>query len=263
MIRNIDKSVNKKGYITLEAAIFLPIFIIAVLTLAYFIKIYSTAENITYAMLDETSYLASRASGVKSAPFFRQTLKERIEEENHQVENVQVNRFRYLYSDGNQDNLITAACGYRITLTMPLPMADGTEMESRIKCRGFTGLKKAATPMSFDEMERDGVWDPVWIFPMSGKKYHSESCRYVKENAKQMVLTGALKRQYHPCGRCKPETLSVGAYVYCFTDAGRAYHKKSCRQVDKYTVEMDREDARSKGYTPCSKCGGGKHGDSE
>lgn len=263
MMQNIDRTGNKKGYITLEAAIFLPIFIIAVLTLGYFIKIYSTAENITYAVLDETSYLAARASIVKAAPSFRWTLKERIEEENSQADNVQISLFRYLYSDGEQDNLITAACSYRVKLTLPLPMADGAELESRIKCRGFVGLKKTASPMPFEEMEKEGAWRPVWIFPMSGKKYHGGSCRYVKENAKQMVLTGDLKRQYHPCELCKPEALSVGMYVYCFTNAGRAYHRKDCKQVDKYTIEIDLEDARSKGYAPCSKCGGGKYGDSE
>ena len=263
MIRSTEQAVNKKGYITLEAAIFLPIFIIAVLTLGYFIKIYSTAENITYAMLDETSLLAARASSVKTAPLFCGNLKERVEEENGQTDKINISSFRYLHRDGKQDNLITVACSYRIRLALPFPVTDGAEMESRIRCRGFTGVKKTASPMSFDEMERDGAWNPVWIFPMSGKKYHSESCRYVKENAKQMVLTGALKRQYRPCGLCKPETLPVGMYVYCFTDSGHAYHRKNCRQVDKYTVEIDREEAQRKGYLPCSKCGGGKHGDSK
>ena len=61
---------TKKGYFTLEAAIFLPIFIIAIAALGYFIKIFSTAENITFSAVDETAHLAAQAYGVKAAPIF-------------------------------------------------------------------------------------------------------------------------------------------------------------------------------------------------
>ena len=58
---------TKRGYITLEAAVFLPIFILGILTLGYLIKVYSTAENITFSMIDETGHLAAQAYGRKSA----------------------------------------------------------------------------------------------------------------------------------------------------------------------------------------------------
>ena len=255
--QSTEKRKEKKGYITLEAAIFLPIFIVAVLTLGYFIKIYSTVENVAYAVIEETGRIASHAYSVKSVPLFRGSLESRISSENKQISKIRVEEFQYLYSDGYQDDLISAGCRYEIKIALPLAMAETAERKNQVKCRGFTGEKKRSEAMPFEEMEREGTWDPVWIFPMSGKKYHSQECRYVRKNARQMVLTSVLKKQYRPCELCRSGNLPIGGYVYCFTETGYAYHRENCKKVDKYTIEIDKEEAQQKGYRPCSLCKGG------
>ncbi|MBR5488061.1 MAG: hypothetical protein IKV72_00015, partial [Firmicutes bacterium] len=130
-------------------------------------------------------------------------------------------------------------------------------LDNNVKCRGFTGIEKAGSPMTFEEMESEGLWDPVWIFPMSGEKYHSSSCTYIRVNAKEMVLTAELKTRYDPCQLCVSDRIPIGSYVYCFTEGGTVYHEYSCRQVDRYAVEINKEEAVTKGYGPCSRCGGG------
>lgn len=251
------RNTNKRGYVTLEAAMLLPVFLIAVLALGCFIKVYDTAENVSHAILDETGYTASRAYGIKTVPFFSGELKKRIQQENHSVRDVQIKSFRYLYQEGNKRGMIQVACQYRVKIALPFSFSDEKVLKTRVKCRGFIGKREEENPMAFDEMEREGDWNPVWIFPDSGKKFHSENCSYVKENAKQMVLTGDLKIQYQPCRLCRPGDLPVGSWVYCFIDTGKVYHRAECRQVEKYTIEIDKEDALGRGYTPCSKCGGG------
>lgn len=248
---------NKKGYMTLEAAVFLPVFIIGILTLGYFIKIFSTSENVTHAMLDETGHLAAQAYGIKTAPFFPAALQQRLKEENSHTKSMQVRDFYYLYRDGKHDGVISAECRYEMDLSLPLDFSKGIQRESRIKCRGFIGNDNSGIPMAFEEMERNGDADFVWIFPMWGQKFHGDTCIYVKNQAKQMVLTPALKKRYRACQLCDSETSYIGSYVYCFTDTGQVYHKESCKQVDKYVIEIEKEDALAKGYSPCSKCGGG------
>lgn len=248
---------TKKGYFTLEAAIFLPIFIIGILTIGYFIKIYSTAENITFSMIDETSHLAAQAYGRKSAVSFPEKVKARLREENNSVEWVKTVNFRYLYSDGSKDGLITLGCRYRIALALPVKLTDSVELESRLKCRGFVGKKTDGPAMPFSDMEKNGDSSIVLVFPMWGEKFHKESCRFVRANAVQKVLTPGLKREYKPCELCRPEDVPAGSYVYCFLQAGAVYHRQECHMVDKYTIEMEKEDALNKGYQPCKTCGGG------
>ncbi len=248
---------TKKGYFTLEAAIFLPIFIIGVLTLGYCIKLYSTADHVAFALLDETEHLAAQAYGVKTAPFFRGKLEQRLEQENKNMDQIKATGLRYLYEDGNREGLIATGCQYRVRLSLPFDMGHEFEMESRVRCRGFIGKRSQGEPMGFDEMEKNGDGKLVWVFPSWGKRFHSETCRYVKAHARQLVLTRRLKSQYKGCELCQSEDLPMGVYVYCFPDAGRAYHKKTCSMIEKYTIEMEKEDAEAKGYQACSKCGGG------
>ncbi len=247
---------SKKGYFTLEAAIFLPIFIVGVLTLGYCIKLYSTADHVAFALLDETGHLAARAYGIEEAPFFRHRLKQRLEQENNGVEQMQAIGFRYLYREGNRDGLISAGCQYRLRLALPFDAWDAFEMESKVRCRGFIGKRSQGTPMGFDEMEKNGDGNFVWIFPAWGNRYHSETCAYIKAHARQMVLTRELKSKYRACELCEPGNLPIGVYVYCFPDTGEAYHRESCKMIEKYTIEIEKEDAVAKGYQPCSKCGG-------
>lgn len=248
---------TKKGYFTLEAAIFLPFFLIGILTLGYFIKIYSTAENITFSMIDETGHLAARAYKKPEALAFPQTIRHRLTQENRSLEQIQMAEFRYLYTEGPKDGLITAGCKYRIGLSLPVKLTDGVQMESRVKCRGFIGKKQEPDPMSFSDMEKNGDSKIVWIFPMWGEKFHKETCRFVRVHPAQKVLTPALKSRYKPCRLCRPETLSAGSYVYCFSQAGSVYHQNTCSMVEKYTIEIEKDDAVKKGYQPCKTCGGG------
>lgn len=248
---------TKKGYFTLEAAILLPFFLIGILTLGYLIKIYSTAENITFSIIDETGHLAARACKKTSAPFFSQKTKQRLEQENSSLEQVQITKFRYLYTEGPQDGLITVHCRYQIGLALPVKLTDGVQMESRIKCRGFIGKKRDHDPMPFSDMEKNGDSEIVWIFPMWGEKFHKENCRFVKVHPVQKVLTPALKSRYKPCMLCGPEILPVGSYVCCFSQTGSVYHQNTCSMVEKYTIEIEKDDAVEKGYQPCKTCGGG------
>lgn len=248
---------DKRGYVITEAAIFLPVFILAIVSIMYYINIFSVIENAAYSTIEETARLASKAGVVKTAPGFPSVLKSRIKTENTAAGDVKISSFRYLYWDGNLDNMISVKAEYDMELKLPMGFDHKIELVTSVKCRGFTGLRIQGVPMTFDEMEAEGSWDPVWIFPMSGEKYHRENCTYVKANARQMVLTGELKKQYASCSLCKASGIPMGSYVYCFTENGSVYHSSDCRQINRYTIEINKSDAIDKGYASCSKCGGG------
>ena len=87
------------------------------------------------------------------------------------------------------------------------------------------------------------------------------SCRgtisYGNMYAEKMILDSGVKKRRDPCGLCHSGSLKAGSIVYCFRDQDTCYHKGTCRAIHRHSIVVDRTEAKNKGYTPCSKCGGG------
>ena len=54
MTGSMDMKRNSKGFYTLEAVIFLPLVLLAVLSLGYFMKVEGAWENAFYGAIDES-----------------------------------------------------------------------------------------------------------------------------------------------------------------------------------------------------------------
>ena len=52
---------STKGFYTVEAAIFLPLVILSVISLGYFMKVEGTWENCIHGAVDESALIASRS----------------------------------------------------------------------------------------------------------------------------------------------------------------------------------------------------------
>ncbi|MGI6256459.1 MAG: hypothetical protein ACOYJU_00095 [Anaerovoracaceae bacterium] len=247
---------TKKGYYTVEAAIFLPVFIIAIMTIAYLIKVVAASEEIMHAATDEARYAASHAYVVKTGLGFSSSLENRIRSENEDVSHVHVSGLKYLYTGKGKDGLISFNVDSRVDIRLPLHLFDGFDLEESILCRGWIGKTNTWKPLGFDEMEKNGDSRIVWIFPRSGEKYHKKGCTFVSNTPSQFLLSRSLKKKHGPCSKCQAKDLPTGSIVYCYERYGEVYHRGSCRAVDKYVKEIQEEDAKAKGYLPCSKCGG-------
>ena len=246
--------INKKGSYTIEAAICLPIVMLAVLTLGYFLEADSAWENCMDAALRECSYAQSsglalsRASiGVKlkrDASGFGQDVHLRIA--------------GGLGSFADDRHTDLNAFRLKADVDLPLPLGFGRvfRYEGTIKYRDFTGLQYSRPALGAEGLEQDTDSKAVWIFPQSGTKYHEESCTYVKANVHSCILTSTLRRQYSACGMCGSGSLPSGSIVFCFNGDDTCYHRGSCRSIRRHTIVIDRGEAEEKGYTPCSKCGG-------
>jgi hypothetical protein len=97
---------------------------------------------------------------------------------------------------------------------------------------------------------------PVYIFPKRGERYHDLGCGFLKAAKKSGALTRSLRRKYKPCPICGSRKAASGSLVYYFPAAGESYHLPGCASLQRNYIEVDKRDAISRGYTPCSKCGG-------
>lgn len=248
---------TKKGFITVEAAIFLPIFIIGVLTFAYLIKFLSVQEAVFHSFTDEARVIsAESAINPLSAPLFEPKLKDRIYDENGDyVSNVDVDRFLYLYPSRGMTGMISMDLNYDVNIKLPIPFFDKLPVSESLILRGFIGKEEFVDPLPFEEMEKAKSSNLVWIFPRAGGRYHREDCIYIKSEPRQMIMTSQIRRKYDSCGVCDSYHLQGGSLVYCFK-TGHSYHTGSCPIVDKYVISVEKDDAIRKGYSACSKCGG-------
>jgi len=248
---------ERKGSLAVEAAIFLPIFIIGMLTIGYLVKFCAVQENVYHSFTDETGKVAAEAELYDIAPvFYENDLKKRINEENGtEIRDFDLSNFRYRIPTLGYDNIILATLDYDVDIRLPLRFIEKIPVSDSIVTRAFVGNEQNVEPMPFDEMEEELDSDTVWVFPISGSRYHMENCNYIVNEPKERMLTAALKNQYSPCKLCDPEDLSYGNLVYCFS-TGSVYHKGACATVTKYVTAMEKKEAIDRGYTPCLRCGG-------
>ncbi|MDR1246927.1 MAG: hypothetical protein LBK57_07860 [Clostridiales Family XIII bacterium] len=248
---------SKRGSFTLEAAIFLPIFIISALTVAYLIKLIAVQENVFHALADETRKAAAEAVFTPYPLFFKGDAVKRITEENGgELENLRIARFDYRYGIGEYTEQIRVTADYDIGVKLPAAVIRDIPVSDTILCRAFVGADNSAAPMSAEELEEEKDSRTVWIFPRSGTKYHGETCSYIVVYPKELILSDNVRKQYAPCKLCDPGSMPAGSLVYCFRSAGKAFHRGDCTSVDRYVIPIELEEAEAKGYTPCLKCGG-------
>ena len=245
-----------KGFYTLEAAILLPFLILAVLSLGYFMKIEGLWENCIHGAVDASSGVAMKASNGVEPALTVQKIKERIDSDNPGLDELEIDNVRIMYTDLSGSDMISYDLKTSERLELPLSFERNFELDFSVKFRGFVGIKERGTPLGASGLETAEAEQPVWIFPQSGKRYHKESCTYVKATVHPVVLSESVKRRYSSCGLCDSADIGNGAIVFCFGSDGTAYHRGTCRSIDRRSVTIDKTEATDRGYSPCSKCGG-------
>lgn len=256
MAGNMDMRKNIRGFYTLEAAIMLPLVILAIFSLGYFMKVEAAWENCLYIAVDESSEAAAKSYATGVAVIDRNGIEERILRETPEIDNVEIIQIATGFADMHSDKLTAYKIRANMMMEMPAGFSRKFEFATKVKFRGFVGVQNVNSPMGADNLEKDVIQDPVSIFPLAGKKYHSASCSYVKATVTQKVLTSNLKKKYSGCSLCDSKNMALGSVVFCFASDDTAYHRGTCRTIKRHTAVIDRSDAIKRGYTRCSKCGG-------
>lgn len=205
-LRRIIK--NRKGSYIAEAALTLPVFILCVIALSLIVRIIAVCENIGFVTASE----ARDISLAKLSLCTEKIIEERMYEENPKLSDFRITNLDYLYSDGNIDDLIGIRSKSIFTVENPVGIYGKIEFTQGLLLRGFTGTLRKEKPLDESQFTEYDKSRPVVIFPRYGIRYHTGTCRYVKQ-------------EY---------------------------------EGNEYRLEMELEDAKLKGYTPCLVCGGGE-----
>ncbi len=252
---NIKRLRKKRGSIITEAAIMLPVYIIAVVTLVYITRV-CHADIIIFSTLENE---LREASAQQTAPFFTGA--------GSAVGSSGLDRSRFDISwmpggiagaghyDGI-DSLYKVTFKYDTKIALPAAFRDSIVVNNVLMIRNWSGKEiSGAGPFGFERMAVDENGNLVCIFPRAGGRYHGTGCRYVNSYAVEVTLDAEIRKKYKPCPLCADGSEHAGSTVYIFRYGG-SYHNSGCDSVDKYVIDMDRADAVIKNYSPCSVCGG-------
>jgi len=261
MQKNTDKL--RRGSIAVESAILLPLFIIGILTIGYLLKFCMVSEGVHHALTDEMHRIMAEAVYLPFPAGGEQEIVKRINDESRgEIKNAKVDRFLYgipgfAKGGSTYTNLIAVSVTFDTPLKLPQLFRREISGERTVLCRAFVGEEQYGSPKPFSEMENENDGGKVWIFPRAGERYHDKDCAYIENNPKEVLLDKSVRKNFTPCKLCKPDGRRDGILVYCFFTSGRAYHTGDCTVVERYVIEIGKEDAEAQGYTACSKCGGG------
>jgi hypothetical protein len=260
---NTRSDIKIRGSLAVETAIFLPLFIIGVLTLGWLIRMTAISENVFHTLADETGVLAAEAKTPVGLPTYKSGLLKRIGDENGKdVKKTKVTRIAYrvpfidVTGGKAHTNLIAASVSYETPILLPHIFASKLTVSDSVLCRAFVGTDNKDDKFPFDEMEKSDDGELVWVFPRAGARYHGETCAVIKNNPREVILSSQVRRKYDACKLCKPNSVSDGNLVYVFPAAGGAYHLGSCYIVERYVISISEQDAKEQGYTVCKRCGG-------
>ena len=246
---------SRRGSYIVEAAITLPLFIIAVVVLSSIILMYAAIENCTFMAANELRIGAAEAVFADPGILIPHRLKTRILDNCSQVGSARVTDFGYRVSRWGQDELIAVSMNLRMRTDNPLGLKAHADYELSLVTRAYVGKIRDVQPMSADEMAGKDA-RAVYIFPKRGERYHSKGCGFLTAASTTGVLTSGMKKKYKPCPICGSRKAGIGTRIYYFPDYGESYHLGGCPALERNYIEIDLRDAVARGYTPCSKCGG-------
>ncbi len=241
----------RRGSLTVEAALVLPLFLFAMILLGYLGVMIRCQDEVQWAMTRTAreaavEYAASenRASVSRAACLLKMN---RYLGGSGMYISLLDSR---LLAEGEEIDLVSE---YRVKLPFRLLFADTMKFRQRVHVRAFTGVESRAG-------ESDGKNDIVYV-TATGRVYHRKrNCPYLKLSLSQVKYEDlpSLRNEgggiYRACEKCSSgKVFSVGQAVW-ITNYGDRYHSSgACSKIRRDIRKIKLSEAG--GRAPCSKCG--------
>ena len=252
---NLKMLINKKGSYLVEAAIALPVFIIAVIVMSSVILMYACIEDCTFMAANELRRGAAEAVIADTSIALPYRIRKEIENGHSQVRSAGLIDEGYRCERWGIDELLLVDFRLRMKTGNPLGIKAEADYDLALATRAYVGRERDEKNMSAEEFADEDA-EPVYIFPKRGEKYHSKGCTFLRAASTSSALSASIRRKYRSCPLCHSSKAGNGSLIYYFPSDGEDYHLPGCPSLQRNYIEIDRDTARRRGYTACSKCGG-------
>lgn len=242
------------GSITIEAALAVPMFFLAVIALCYMLEVMSIRTSIRSGMQSAAKETAQEAylKPVLIPGEIEKGIIQSVGEERLNKSMVEGGN-QGLHCEKSYISPFTGIMEIRINYQVILPVRIfgriTVPMEESVKVKGWTGYETTALGY--------GEEDVVYITE-TGMVYHKDyHCTYLELSIKSVLadevenLRNASQGKYYPCEKCRAMHLEGQVYI---TDYGNRYHSSiSCSGLKRTIYAVPITEAVGKGA--CSKCG--------
>lgn len=252
---NSKMLINKKGSYLVEAAIALPVFIIAVMVMSSVILMYACIEDCSFIAANELRRGAAEAVMADTSIALPYRIRREIENSHSQVYSARLTDSGFRCIRWGVDELLIVNFRLRLKTNNPLGIKAEADYDLALATRAYVGRERDESAMTAEEFADEDA-EAVYIFPKRGEKYHSKGCIFLRAASTSAALSASIKRKYKACPLCHSSRAKAGALVYYFPSDGEDYHLPGCPSLQRNYVEIDKSTALERGYTACSKCGG-------
>lgn len=243
-----------RGVITIEAALCIPIFLMAMLSLIYAINAYFVYERVNVAVYEEAKYASIMKYDDMSygASAVQANIIERLGDDFFDSPIIADGKSGFDFSKTDlSDKEITVVCvNYRIKIPFFAQMIDEFEFSSKCVVHNWVGYTNG---LNGYENEEEYVY-----MAKNGTVYHkSRDCTHIRlqiVNVKGKDI-GKLRNEsggkYKQCEYCHPKKSDEKIYI---TKDGDRYHNTlSCAGLKRTIIRVRLSDLN--GVKPCTRCG--------
>lgn len=244
---------GRKGSVTIEAALAVPLFFLAVLALFYMIEVMSIRTYIRSGMQYAAKEAAEEAyiKPMVSTNTLEQDIVTSVGAERLN-RSIVVGGSGGIHCDESRMSALTGILELRVhyQVKLPIPVFAGAavDMEESMRMKGWTGY--TATGFGTDD-------DETVYITENGMVYHRDyHCNYLELSIRMVSsesiegLRNESQGKYYPCEHCVRGGAADSVYI---TDYGDRYHNSlSCSGLKRTIYAIPLSEAVGKGA--CSKC---------
>jgi len=244
----------KRAVLTIEAALTVPMFLMAMVTLLSFANMYYVKERIDSAVYEEARKIAilSCDGNTYGIGGVEASIEERLGYEFLNSGVIKGNSAGLDYSDTDltDTEIITISVRYAFNIPFGLAAFNEIELESRALAHTWTGYINGAGACS-------ELSEYVYM-AKNGEVYHrTRECSHIRLHIQSVSgkdiknLRNEKRSKYKKCDYCRPKLTDARLYI---TDDGDKYHNTlTCMGLKRTVIRVRLSDIE--GVAPCSRCG--------
>ncbi|MCI8610073.1 MAG: hypothetical protein HFE73_10550 [Firmicutes bacterium] len=199
---------NKQGSYLVEATLTLPVFVLAVIALAFLIEIVGICEEIGHITAREVKENALITEQSMSAMALSGQIEEQVKKRCEKLTDFQVKKVKYLFHGQHSYDLIGVVTQANFIVKNSVGIGGKIQFTEQVVARGFTGCLQDAAPLEASAFyQKDGA-TRVMVFPKYGKRYHVPSCSVVSHEEQrgnkgwEMACEDADRKGFTACLLC-------------------------------------------------------------
>lgn len=199
---------NKSGSYITEAAISLPILVIAICSLILIIKIIMICEGICFSTADGLiDIIRNPQENILSVSLCKKIEKKVLSDESELTNFKVVDADYVAFSEDEQKSIIVKTRGC-FTVQNIIGIDGRISFEQTFVARSMAGKDNKGEILTEESFSGGGISTKVVVFPKYGEKYHTKECTYVKRAQKESAVKLEMEKNdagikgYKPCLVC-------------------------------------------------------------